>query len=204
MKGRPRKQSYLSENITISARSCSVFYVQTTGYSENEALVIENLPYIPGTQLGTIVATVHSNKVLVSGANYLDHPVTIPAHTALGTVVTVQEDLAQEAQCFKPPYDISRDIEDKLSYLQPPQRNQLKEVLLKHEFDLGYCSKTEHRIDTGDHALVVIHQWRLPRQIKYIIEQHCQNMLRAGIIEPCRSPWRAPVLFVRNKPGGNF
>ena len=62
--------------------------------------------------------------------------------------------------------------------------------------------QTEHFIDTGDHRPISVPPYRLSPAKTQILKDEVSKMLAEGIIEPCNSPWSAPVVMVPKKDGG--
>jgi hypothetical protein len=69
------------------------------------------------------------------------------------------------------------------------------------DLDLGGCELTLHEIDTKD--ATPIHQWPYKNSWKEreIIKEQIELMLKAGVIEPSKSPWSSPVVLVKKKDG---
>jgi len=62
------------------------------------------------------------------------------------------------------------------------------DVFSKKELDLGETSLAKHRIDTGDARPMRQTLRRQPFHLLNKIDGHVQDMLKAGVIEPSRSP----------------
>ena len=60
----------------------------------------------------------------------------------------------------------------------------------------------KHRIDTGDHPLIVIPPYRISPVKREILRSEIDRMLVEGVIEECESPWEAPSVLVPKKDGG--
>ena len=67
--------------------------------------------------------------------------------------------------------------------------------------DLGRTSRVVHDIDTGDEAPIKQNPFRCPEPHKKVVEEHIEDMLRAGVIEPSESPWASRVVLVKKKDG---
>ncbi|KAI8436675.1 hypothetical protein MSG28_010163 [Choristoneura fumiferana] len=59
----------------------------------------------------------------------------------------------------------------------------------------------EHAIETGDHKPISVPPYRLSPVKTEILKKEIGNMLAENIIEPCSSPWAAPVVMVPKKDG---
>ena len=95
-----------------------------------------------------------------------------------------------------------------LDHLDPILRERVKEVLNKYprlfsgdKYDIGTVPNITHRIITTETRPVCNRQWRLPASTKAVIRQECEDMMRAGVIEPSSSPWLSPVVLVRKRDG---
>ena len=61
--------------------------------------------------------------------------------------------------------------------------------------------KTRCLIDTGDHAPIKMRAYRAPLAKRQVIEDEVEKMLAAGVIEPSKSPWAAPVTLAPKSDG---
>jgi hypothetical protein len=60
---------------------------------------------------------------------------------------------------------------------------------------------TEHSIDTGSAKPIRQVSSAKAWKERVIVEEHCEDLLEAEVIEPSNSPWGAGVLLVRKKDG---
>ena len=67
--------------------------------------------------------------------------------------------------------------------------------------DLPGTDLVKFDIDTGDHPPVARGPYRYSEFAKRQIEQHCQDLLDAGIIVPSTSPWSSGVVLAAKKDG---
>lgn len=94
------------------------------------------------------------------------------------------------------------------STLDGPQLTQLTALIaeyrdifaLKPE-ELGRTGLVQHRINTGDHPPVRQRPYRVSDTQRGIIEEHVDDMLNRGIIQPSTSPWASPIILVKKKDG---
>ena len=92
------------------------------------------------------------------------------------------------------------------STLDFDQLTQLKALIaeyrdifaLKPE-ELGRTGLVQHRIDTGDHPPVRQRPYHVSDTQHGIIEEHMDDMLNKGIIQPSTSPWASPIIHVEKK-----
>jgi len=75
------------------------------------------------------------------------------------------------------------------------------DVFSKGELDLGETRLAKHRIDTGDARPMRQTLGRQPFHLLDKIDGHVglQDMLKAGVIEPCSSPWTSNIVVVKKK-----
>jgi hypothetical protein len=69
---------------------------------------------------------------------------------------------------------------------------------LKSE-ELGCTGQVEHSIETGDARPIKKNPYRIPHALKPVVDEHIDEMLRKGIIEPSISPWSGSIVLVQKK-----
>ncbi|XP_072934867.1 uncharacterized protein [Epargyreus clarus] len=89
--------------------------------------------------------------------------------------------------------------------LNESQRDQLIKILWDNQEAFGESQEptdlAEHCIDTGDHNPISVPPYRLsPPRLK-LLKEEIMKMLKENVIEPCNSPWSAPVVMVPKKDG---
>jgi hypothetical protein len=57
----------------------------------------------------------------------------------------------------------------------------------------------EHNIETGDARPIKENPYRIPYALKPVVEEHIDEMLGKGIIEPSSSPWSSSIALVQKK-----
>ena len=94
--------------------------------------------------------------------------------------------------------------------LAAEQQAHLRETLQRfhHVFsrddnDLGRTGLEKHQIPTGDAKPVRLPPRRAPLHMRETVDQQIQEMLDQGVVEPCSSPWAAPLVIVKKKDGSN-
>jgi len=97
-------------------------------------------------------------------------------------------------------------IDELPSDLTSVERRKVAELILRnadlwsrHEYDLGLTQLTSHHIETGNHTPIAETLRRHPRVYLDVIDQSIDNLARAGIVEPCSSPWAANIVPVKKK-----
>ena len=76
---------------------------------------------------------------------------------------------------------------------------EFRDIFALSDDEVGLTHLVEHHIDTGGAQPIKVRPRRLPLVQQEAAEQEVQTMLRTGIIEPCDSPWSAPVVMVPKK-----
>jgi hypothetical protein len=115
-----------------------------------------------------------------------------------------EEDHGKESP-LTPPQTI---IFNKLEHLQDPIQQRLTKFMLNKYQDLFDTSKpsvintsVSHSIQTGNHFPIYHHPRRTSNQMREVIQEETEKMLKNGIIRPSMSPWSSPVVIVRKKDG---
>jgi len=75
------------------------------------------------------------------------------------------------------------------------------DVFSKSENDLGVSDVVTHKIDTGGAAPIIQPLRRYPPAHLQAINEHVDNMLDQGVVEPATSPWASNLVLVRKKDG---
>ncbi|KAK3735800.1 hypothetical protein QZH41_007420 [Actinostola sp. cb2023] len=92
--------------------------------------------------------------------------------------------------------------------LDEQQRSELTALLTEYRDvftaspgDLGRTDLVRHNINTGDNRPIKQPARRLPMHRQMEAEQHVQQMIKDGIIEPSSSAWASPIVLVKKKDG---
>ena len=96
---------------------------------------------------------------------------------------------------------------DKLMHLDKKEQCILEPVLWKYKHlyyglgsaELGSTSQVEHSIETGDARPIKKNPYRTPHDLKPVVEEHIDYMLKKNIIEPSMSPWSSSIVLVQKK-----
>jgi len=75
------------------------------------------------------------------------------------------------------------------------------DVFSRSDFDLGRCDALPHLIDTGDARPFKEQLKRYPIAHLGFIDDQVDEMLQAGVIEPCSSPWSCNVVLAKKADG---
>jgi len=211
------------QQITIAAQS----YVEISAQINRAQLIdqectvqpLNNVPILgeePGLCLVSSLGRVNKNRQIpVVIANTSGRDFTLPARSVIGLaevledpeacVSSVNESAVSETEIA----DVIPETQKaKLSHMSEIQRQKLKELLdrnedlfAKNDCDLGRTDLVKVKIDTGTHPPIKRNPYRLPFSQRKLVEDHIENMLKAGIIEPSQSPWSSPIVIVDKKDG---
>jgi hypothetical protein len=116
---------------------------------------------------------------------------------------TEEEPLSDEAlwQAMKEKFKLSDD-------LTAEQRTELLVVLRKNlsafavsKVDIGMCDIVVHEIDTGSAKPVKLKPYRLSYAEEQEAHRQIAELVAAGRVKPCNSPWAFPVVMVPKKDG---
>lgn len=91
------------------------------------------------------------------------------------------------------------------SDLSESQQAQLRKVVEKYpdvwNVEPGRTTLAEMSIDTGEATPISLPPYSIPHARKQAARDEVRAMLQAGVIEPSRSPWAAPLILVQKKDG---
>jgi hypothetical protein len=102
-------------------------------------------------------------------------------------------------------FDFLTDLNLTDTDLTSSETEQLTAILIKYcqcfADKLGRTSLVQHHIDTGTTKPIKLRPYRVSPHRKDIISNEITTMLNAGIIEPCFSPYAAPITLQPKKDG---
>ena len=73
-------------------------------------------------------------------------------------------------------------------------------IFMANRFDLGFTNTIEHMIETTG-SPVMQYPRRQPMHLEKKVDEMIDELLKAGVIRPCQSPWNAPLVIVGKKDG---
>ena len=76
------------------------------------------------------------------------------------------------------------------------------DLFAEKDTDLGKTKTLEIRIETGNHPPIKLKPYRTPFAKRQIVSKAIDEMLKANIIQPSKSPWCFPVVVT--KKDGRF
>jgi hypothetical protein len=98
-------------------------------------------------------------------------------------------------------------LTERLKHLSKEDQAKLKQILKEYHLlffkegslATGCTSQVKHTIETGDGQPIKINPYRIPHCMKPVVEEHIDDMLKKGIIEPSMSPWSSSIFLVPKK-----
>ena len=174
-------------------------------------------PYRTVESLGLLGArTLVSSKnniVPVRVMNPNDYSIDIFKKTNIGQVSPVYEDFQVTSRDLSNAKELGRSTDvsaEKIEFdlsesdLNPNQKKELKALLNDYQhvfsqtpYDLGYTEVVTHEIKVPDNQLPIrVPPHRANPHQRRAIEDQIKTLLAQDVIEPCQSPWAAPVVLV--------
>ena len=90
-----------------------------------------------------------------------------------------------------------------LNHLDTREKEELLEVIFRNhdvfsasKLDLGHANALPHKIKLTDEAPVHVKQFRIPWAHQEFLNSYIEDLLKAGVIEPSRSSFNAPLFCV--------
>ena len=177
--------------------------------------ILDTTEPINGLFIARSIVSPTSAKVPLTICNTRNTPLTIHKGIQLGMTEpteAVEYRTPEEPAMSIRDIEIQRIIEQIIaslpSDLTEEHRQHLSNVLFKYshclslnEFDLGFTDLVEHTIDTGNAAPIRQTLRRQPLAYQAQIDEHVQQMLKAGVIIPSTSPWSSNVCLVKKRDG---
>src|SRR6218665_1528131 len=154
----------------------------------------------PGVHLARVVVRGGNEAIQVRVINLNEEPVTLGKDQLLGGLHPVEVDVLESSgepkETSGDGFSLAALLEDLPTEVTPKIRTQLERLLNDYrnvfsmsETDLGRTNVTKHRIDTGDAGPVRQPLRRQPLPHRMAVDQHLDNMLAAGTMEPTISEW---------------
>ena len=160
-------------------------------------------PYVVGKQKSPVTYTVHvpgkADKAKVLHVNLLKRWTTPASH--IHRVAVVQEEDDEEEICpvglrlGRPVFVPSRQQQAALDKVLDGFPTVLRD-------EPGRTAQAELAINTGDHAPVSSHPYRVAPRYKEEVKAQINKLLELGILQPSTSPWSSSIITVKKKDGG--
>ena len=167
----------------------------------------------PGILIGKSVSILspEDQNCIIRVCNINDHDIIIAPHTRILNLhsVEIKETVigkrSNQADCAKF-RKVMKDI--KIGSTNDSSIQQLRQVI-KDNLDafaiddepLGCTDKAVYDIDTGNSSPTQSRRYRTPYYLRDEMKRIIQKNVNDGLMEPCSSPYAAPVLLVK-KPSG--
>ncbi|KAE9272854.1 hypothetical protein PR003_g30075 [Phytophthora rubi] len=174
--------------------------------------------------LAATVTKVKNGRVLVPAVNAKDDKARLPARRELGQWIPLSSDV----EVLRVSGELQRGrinewldglgnsqepLEDEenvnIGVVDEGSRQLITKLLRVYRHltaDKGDCPpatslSTEHHIDTGDAAPIMLKRRRQAQSESTVVEENVRKMLAAGVIEEGDGAWGFPVVLVRKKDG---
>lgn len=139
--------------------------------------------------------------------NFTDHPINIPRRTVLcqlqpaKSVDLSSSDTSSGDQDFLSQFtvgdNLSSEQKDSLFHLI----SKWKHIFSQHDLDYGRTNLMEHEIHLTDRTPFKGRHHSIPPHLYQEVRDHLQEMLKADIIRPSKSPYSSPIVLVRKRDG---
>ena len=187
--------------ITKEYNTANGFYIPEKAMKKQKFVVKES------------ISSISNNTFLLTLANHTKNEITISRNTKIASLVHVQNVAeihhthATEAKFEKvikelkinERKDLSPALKTKIQILV---RNYISAFAIENE-PLGHTDTAKYSIDTGNAPPVAMQRYRTPYYIRNELKKIIDKNVQTGLMEPCSSPWAAPVLLVK-KPNGTW
>ena len=114
----------------------------------------------------------------------------------------------KKAQMPQEEMELTDLIHGAIGHLPTAERDALQKILYKHQtcvsrhkFDLGLTDLHSHSIVMQDKEPVYHRQFPIPLDHADVIDEHVQQWIQMGIVEPANSQYNSPIFCVRKKDG---
>ena len=161
------------------------------------------------------------HDIAVRVVNTTSEPQVLRGDTCLGNLsrVNVSDEMIQpapgpvqsqpmanastETEIIDPIPELMQTLPEELTEPQRQAIQQLferyEDVMSKSDLDVGETHLIEHRVQTGAHPPIRQPLRRHPTAYNDAVDEHIDDLLRHGILEPCQGPWASNIVIVRRK-----
>ena len=143
--------------------------------------------------------------------NSTNHTISLKKGSTIGKIEQLQECSIVDIRQLPPasqqlPTSLTKDL---IKHITTPNHQNLVAKLIEQSADLfaekdtelGRTSTLEMNINTDDHPPIKLKPYRTPFAKRQIVSKAVDEMLKADIIRPSKSPWCFPVVVVTKKDG---
>ncbi|KAE9159262.1 hypothetical protein PF005_g32106 [Phytophthora fragariae] len=164
--------------------------------------------FIPTQHTGAVmlaptVTIVRNGKALVPAINANGEDSRLPAKKELGKWVPLDSDVTLLQMSGELRRDrVSAWLEELGESSDEPLENESEAIDGGHGgLSTRHGLSTEHHIDTGDAAPIMLKRRRQAQSEEAVIETNVRKMLAAGVIKEGDGAWGFPVVLVKKKDG---
>ena len=169
----------------------------------------DKLPH--GVILGKSVSFLSAERrnVIIKICNTNRETICLPKGSKIATLHSVSIAIPDRNECRNPAEKLRAVMRDiKIGSINPIMRTRLQAVIKQNlaafatdDETLGTTNVVEYDIDTGTHPPVAQQRYRCPYYLQDELKRIVFENVDKGLMEPCSSPWAAPVLLVKKKNG---
>ena len=166
-----------------------------------------------GVLIGKSVSSLSHNKTscVICVCNATNRKITIEKNTRLINMVEVS--IQEQVQTIpnNSAEKIARVLQEVKIGTNNPEMKRKAQALVEQYADifaaddelLGHTDQAIYHINTGNSPPIAQQRYRTPYYLKNELKQIIDKNVESGLMEPCSSPWSAPVLLVK-KPNGSW
>jgi len=201
---------HTNQSITIAACSSHVELISVPD-SFNGKAYLENENPIRYLNVRDGLFTITKNQVPIILINKNNFEVLVGKRKFIGTIEKIDDVKISNVKCSPTPHDpnLSRilNCDKRLTTVQKHDTQQLavqyNQIFSKNNNDLGYYTKTEFDIQTGDHRPIKCRPYRVHYAHQDTVNKMIDDMLTHRIFSKSNSPWATPVVIVKKKDASN-
>ena len=221
------RRVYLCDDVIVPPRSQVNVPARSTldivTVSRGDDWLLETKQLHPGVHAASTLLPDRHHNIAVRVVNTTTEPQVLRGDLCLGdlTRIDVSAERVQpihgasqaqssvtvsaEAEVIDPIPELMQTLPEELT---EPQRQAIKQlferfedVMSKSDLDVGETHLIEHRVQTGAHPPIRQPLRRHPTAYNDAVDEHIDELLRHGILEPCQGPWASNIVIVRRKNG---
>ena len=164
----------------------------------------------PGACVARSVFSEQCNGLPVLILNVTEQPINLEPGTVLSDLSPVVCTTSTEVRDWSIKLDeaINQILGRVDTSVSDSEKNALRKLLYKYadvislgEFDIGLTDLVEHEIDTGNSKPVKQALRRQPYVYLPKIDEHVEQMVKAGWVTPINSPWSTNIVCVKKTDG---